>query len=166
MTAPVHGRAARDAKLEALQTQLSAAVSALVTGQDWRRAMTFAAQFRSRSFNNTMLIYAQHFAAFNQGRVPGPTPTYVAGFHQWHSLGRHVVKGQHGYGILAPVTARFSSATPADTGSWRRLARGEKPTRGDTVRSRLVGLRPTHVWDVSQTEGDPIPERPVPTLLR
>ena len=34
------------------------------------------------------------------------------------------------------------------------------------VRSRLVGLRPAYVWDISQTEGDPIPERPMPTLLR
>ena len=56
-----------------------------------------------------MLIYAQHFAAYNEGRVPEPTPTYVAGFHQWLSLGRSVAKGQHGYGILAPVTGRFAS---------------------------------------------------------
>src|SRR4051812_18219653 len=166
MTAQVGGRAAREAKLEALQAELSDAVSALITGEDWKRAMTFAAQFRSRSFNNTMLIYAQHYAAFNEGRVPDPTPTYVAGFHQWASLGRHVVKGQHGYGILAPVTARFASATAADAGSWRRLARGEKPSRGETVRSRLVGLKPAHVWDVSQTDGDPTPEPPHPTLLR
>lgn len=166
MGTPVRGRAAREAKLETLQEELSDAVSALVTGDDWKRALTFAAQFRSRSFNNTMLIYAQHYAAFSEGRVPEPTPTYVAGFHQWATLGRHVVKGQHGYGILAPVTARFASATPADAGSWRRVARGEKLSRGETVRSRLVGLKPTHVWDVSQTEGDPIPEPPLPTLLR
>src|SRR3954449_8099572 len=117
MTTQVRGRAAREAKLEALQEELTTAVSALVTGEDWKRALTFAAQFRSRSFNNTMLIYAQHLSAFNEGRVPEPTPTYVAGFHQWLSLGRHVEKGQHGYGILAPVTARFAAANPADPGS-------------------------------------------------
>src|SRR4051812_25899427 len=164
MTAQVGGRAAREAKLEALQAELSDAVSALITGEDWRRAITFAAQFRSRSFNNTMLIYVQHYAAFNEGRVPDPTPTYVAGFHQWHSLGRHVLKGQHGYGILAPVTARFASTTPTDAGSWRRLARGEYPQWGETAKTRLVGLKPTHVWDVSQTTGDPIPEPPRPIL--
>src|SRR6478609_991471 len=124
MTAQARTRATREAKLEALQQQLTDSVAALVTGEDWKRALTFAAQFRSRSFNNTILIYAQHYAAFHEGRVPDPTPTYVAGFHQWHSLGRHVVKGQNGYGILAPVTARFASANPTDTGSWRRLARG------------------------------------------
>ncbi|MDF1605897.1 ArdC family protein [Nocardioides sp. YIM 152315] len=159
-------RPSREAKLEALHQQLSESVAALVTGEDWKRALTFAAQFRARSFNNTMLIYAQHYAAHQEGRVPDPAPTYVAGFHQWRSLGRHVEKGQHGYGILAPVTARFASRTPSDPGSWHRLARGEKPGAGETVRSKLVGLKPTHVWDVSQTTGEPLPELPHPTPLQ
>ena len=92
-----------------------------------------------------MLIYAQHYAAYNEGRVPEPTPTYVAGFHQWLSLGRHVEKGQHGYGILAPVTARFASPNPADAGSWHRLARGEKPGSGETVQveARSASSPPT-----------------------
>ncbi len=107
-----------------------------------------------------MLIAVQHFAAYNEGRVPEPSPTYVAGFKQWISLGRHVMKGQHGYGILAPVTARFASSTPANQESWRRLARSERPRPGEIVRSKMVGLKPTHVWDVSQTDGDPVPELP------
>lgn len=165
MTTQLRGQATREANLERLQQQLSESVAALVTGEDWKRALTFAAQFRGRSFGNTMLIAAQHFAACNEGRVPEPTPTYVAGFHQWLSLGRHVVKGQHGYGILAPVTVRFASPTPADAASWHRLGRGEKPGPGETVKSKLIGLKPTHVWDVSQTAGDPVPELPRPNLL-
>jgi len=166
MTTGVRGRASREAKLEALQQQLSESVAALVTGEDWKRALTFAAQFRSRSFNNTMLIYVQHYSAFNEGRVPDPTPTYVAGFHQWQSLGRQVAKGQHGYGILAPVTGRFASFTPGDPGSWRRLARNEKPMFGEHTRTRMIGVKPTYVWDVTQTSGDPVPEVPQPILLR
>ena len=108
--------AAREAKLEALQQTLTESVGALVTGEDWKRALQFAAKFRARSFGNTMLIAAQHFAAFQEGRVPEPTPTYVAGFKQWLTLNRVVVKGQSGYAILAPVTARFASSNPADLG--------------------------------------------------
>ncbi|HEX2902414.1 MAG TPA: ArdC family protein [Jatrophihabitans sp.] len=165
MTTQAGARASREAKLELLQQQLTDSVAALVTGDDWKRALTFAAQFRSRSFNNTMLICAQHYSAFKEGRVPEPTPTYAAGFHQWLSLGRHVEKGQRGYGIFAPVTARFASANPSDATSWRRLSRGEKPSAAETVRSKLVGLKPAHVWDVSQTAGDPLPELPSPNLL-
>jgi hypothetical protein len=156
---------ARDAKIEALQQQLMSAVSSLVTAEDWKRALTFAAQFRSRSFNNTMLIYTQHHRAYDEGRVPEATPTYVAGFKQWVSLGRHVLRGQSGYGILAPLTARFASATPLDDASWRRLARHERPQPGDTVRTKMVGLKPAYVWDISQTDGEPVPELPRPSLL-
>ena len=159
-------REAREAKLDAIHDQLAKSVAALVTGDDWRRALEFAARFRSRSFNNTMLIYVQHYASYQAGRVPEPMPTYVAGFKQWLSLNRQVMKGQSGYAILAPVTGRFASSTPEDSGSWRRLGRGEKPTWGERVRSRLVGLHPAYVWDISQTEGDPIPERPMPMLLQ
>jgi hypothetical protein len=159
-------RAARDARIEALQKQLATSVSALVSGEDWRRALEFAARFRSRSFSNTMLIYVQHYKAFEEGRVPEPTPTYVAGFKQWLSLDRHVMKGQTGYAILAPVTARFASSTPENAESWRRLARGEEPNGGESVRSKLVGVKPAHVWDISQTDGKPIPERPRPALLQ
>lgn len=163
----VHTRdlAAREEKLEALHQKLSESVSALVTGEDWRRALEFAAKCRSRSFNNTMLIHVQHYAAYEQGRVPEPTPTYVAGFKQWLSLNRHVMKGQSGYAILAPVTARFASATPDNAMSWRRLGSGEKPQSGEVVRSRLIGLKPAHVFDVSQTDGEPIPEPQRPALL-
>ena len=58
--------AAREAKLEALHEKLTESVGALVSGEDWKRALEFAARFRSRSFANTMLIYVQHDAAYRQ----------------------------------------------------------------------------------------------------
>lgn len=133
-------RAEREARLDNLHEQLTGAVERLVTGEDWADALRFAARFRSRSFNNVLLIWEQHQAAFEQGRVPEPFPTYVAGYKQWQQLGRQVEKGQSGYQILAPVTGRFASANPSDPASWRRLNRGEKPRPGETVRSRMVGV--------------------------
>jgi len=158
-------RAARDEKLAALHETLAGAVESLVSGDDWKQALTFAAQFRSRSFNNTLLIFAQHHQAWEKGRVPEAWPSYVAGFKQWKQLGRSVMKGQSGYMIFAPVKARFATSTPSDAGSWRRLDRYEKPKPGEVVRSRMVGAIPAYVWDASQTDGDPIPERPKPVLL-
>ncbi|WP_166998386.1 ArdC-like ssDNA-binding domain-containing protein [Paramicrobacterium fandaimingii] len=158
-------RQAREQKLDELHETLSGAVERLVTGEDWAQALQFAATFRSRSFNNTLLIWVQHQTAFEQGRVPEPFPTYVAGYKQWQQLGRQVAKGQGGYQILAPVTGRFASSQPANPESWRRLNRGEKPKPGEVVRTRMVGARPAYVWDVSQTSGDPIPEPPSPKLL-
>jgi hypothetical protein len=156
---------ATKAKLDRLHEQLAEAVADLVTGEDWKRALTFAARFRSRSFNNTLLIWMQHTSAFEEGRVADPTPTYVAGFHQWLTLGRSVDRGQRGYMIIAPVVGRFASRTPQVAGSWRRLAPREAPARGEDLQSRLIGVRPAYVWDASQTSGAPIPEPPRPQLL-
>lgn len=158
-------RTSREARLDALHERLAGAVQQLVSEDDWRRALEFAAKFRSRSFKNMLLICAQHLEAFEQGRVPESTPTYVAGFKQWQMLGRQVQKGQPGYMIVAPVTGRFATNTPTDTGPWRRLDRGEKPRPGEVVRTRMIGVRPAYVWDVSQTAGGPIPKRPAPALL-
>ncbi|MCR2792757.1 ImmA/IrrE family metallo-endopeptidase [Microbacterium sp. zg.Y625] len=156
---------AAEAKLERLHAQLADAVAGLVTGDDWARALEFAARFRSRSFNNTVLIWTQHAVAFRQGRVPEPTPTYIAGFKQWLTLGRSVERGQSGYMIFAPVLGRFASPTPEVTKSWRRLAPREAPQHGDVVRTGMVGVRPAYVWDASQTSGAPIPELPRPQML-
>ena len=165
MASTLEQRAAREAKLDELHEKLTGAVEQLVSGDDWRDALAFAARFRSRSFNNTMLIWVQHQVAFEVGRVPEPFPSLVAGYRQWQGLGRQVMKGQPGYMIFAPVTGRFATATPSDSGSWRRLGPREKPKPGEVVRSRMIGARPAYVWDVSQTDGEPLPTKPAPVLL-
>ena len=158
-------RAEREAKLDELHEILTGAVDQLVSGADWARALAFTARFRSRSFNNSLLIWVQHQAAFDAGRALEPVPSYVAGYRQWQQLGQQVQKGQPGYMIFAPVTGRFASSNPGDPSSWRRLGPREKHKVNEVVRTKMVGARPAYVWDVTQTEGDPIPEPPAPKLL-
>lgn len=162
---PEEARAAREAKLDEVREQLNAQVEKLVTGEDWKRALSFAAKFRSRSVNNSWLIFAQHQAAWEAGRVPEPMPTYVAGFRQWEQLGRQVSKGQKGYAILAPVIGKFASKTPANPTSWRRLAPREAPQPGEKVKFEMVGAKVAYVFDISQTSGPDVPLPPSPQLL-
>ena len=155
-----------ESKLNALHQRLVRSIEALVSGEDWKRALEFAARFRSRSFNNSLLIWAQHSAAFEAGTVPEPVPTFVAGYQQWHNLGRSVLAGQRGYMIFAPKTARFATSTPLDVASWRRLDPRERPRPNEAVRTGMVGARPAYVWDISQTDGPPVAEFPRPQLLQ
>ena len=164
MAANEDKHAARQATLDVLEERIVRSVEKLVSGADWRRAIEFAARFRTRSFNNTLLIWAQHLEAYEQGRVPTPTPTWVAGFNDWRKMGRWPEK-DGGYRIRGPVKARFASATPRDPASWRRLGKQEKPRPGEVVRRRIVSVVPAYVWDVSRTHGDPLPELPRPKLL-
>ena len=101
--------------------------------KDWLRAVS---RFHHYSFNNQLLVLLQR-----------PQAERVAGFHTWKSLGRNVKKGAKGIAILAPCV-RKQTVEEADI-----LRTGE---RGSAM--RLCGFRVTHVFDIADTEGKPLPE--------
>jgi antirestriction protein ArdC len=90
------------------------------------------ARFRRYSWGNIMLIASQK-----------PNATHVAGFHAWHKLGRFVKKGEKGILILAPII--------------RKKAENNGEAEPDES-SVAVGFRAAYVFDISQTDGQPLPE--------
>lgn len=114
-------QAAREAKLDELHESLTGAVEELVSGPDWARALAFAARFRSRSFNNTLLIWVAHAEAYEQGRVPEPFPSYVAAAAC--SWGCRWPSSSPSPSASSPSSARFTQAaascspTPPPSGS-------------------------------------------------
>jgi hypothetical protein len=68
----------------------------------------------------------------------------VAGFHAWLKLRRCVRKGEKGIVILAPMVGR------------KHTSQDEELT--EDSQSRLFGFRAAHVFDVSQTDGEALPE--------
>ncbi len=97
--------------------------------------LSAAGRFHQYSFGNVLLIHAQN-----------PDATRVAGYRTWQSLGRQVRKGERGIKILAPITYRARTGAAADASD-------------DEDRPReLRGFRVEHVWDISQTDGEPLPE--------
>jgi len=86
-----------------------------------------------------------------------PDATHVAGFRRWKELGRHVQKGEKGIAILAPMIGRQKSDKDPDNSG------NAKDTDADTTTRRVFGFRTVHVFDVSQTEGDDLPEFAEPT---
>jgi antirestriction protein ArdC len=72
-----------------------------------------------------------------------PTATHVAGFNAWHKLGRFVKKGEKGILILAPIVRR----------------KNESAEQNETDESSTaVGFRAAYVFDISQTDGQELPE--------
>ena len=134
---------ARHEKLTALHRQLENSILSLRTSDDWTAWLQLASRLHQYSGNNVLCILAQR-----------PDATAVAGYHAWQDLGRQVDKGEKGIQILAPVV--------------RRPAAEEASGLDDDAPapSKVVGYRVTHVWDVTQTSGDPLPEKPVPQLLQ
>jgi antirestriction protein ArdC len=91
------------------------------------------ARFHKYSWHNVFLIAAQR-----------PTATRVAGFQTWRSIGRFVRRGEKGIAILAPIVTRRRADDVAQ----------DAQTEAKTV----VGFRAMHVFDVAQTDGEPLPE--------
>ena len=153
----------RAQRVEQLTEAIADRVSVIATGEEAQELVAFAAQFRSRSPRNAMLIYQQWEARCQAQEDPAQRPerpSMVAGYKQFQEMGRQVRKGEKGYQILSPVTARFASATPKDADSWRRLAPREKPNPGERVESKMVGVKPATVFDIAQTDGPEIPALP------
>jgi DNA primase catalytic core len=134
-------------RVEGLQRQLETEVASLASEDGWRTWLKASATFHDYSLNNQLLIAKQM-----------PEATRVAGYKTWQKLGRQVRKGEKAQiMILAPMVVK---------------ARAEEPGQPDPVDaqgnpvSRVVGFRGVPVWDISQTDGDPLPTRPdAPHLL-
>jgi DNA primase len=129
-------KTSRDDAVDRLHQQLQDSLQELVTSEDWQRALAVAARFHDYSFANTRLIWAQSIAR-------GFTPSRVAGYRAWQELGRHVRKGERGLQILAPVIRKVT------------------PDNEEEEEKRVVGFRVVHVFDIAQTDGDPLPEVPI-----
>jgi hypothetical protein len=147
-------------------TRIEAAVAAIQSGSEWRSYLKLQSSLHRYSANNVWLIAIQHAAAFEQGLVDTPWPTYVAGFNTWKALGRSVAKGQHGYQILAPNRAAARVNTDV-AGHSRTLGADEAPSAGESVETRRVlkGFRIEDVFCAEQTSGEPVPQPPMPKLL-
>jgi hypothetical protein len=156
----------RAEQLKRTHELLAARLAELQSSEDWRAALDVAARFHRYSFGNALLIAAQHDDAYHRGLVPDPLPGYVAGFHTWKVLGRHVEKGQKGYAILCPSTRLVREAT-TPAGTRRSLTRGEsaRPDEQVTSRKSLVGWTTGHVFAMAQTSGTDLPVPPTPRLL-
>ncbi len=138
---------ARKATLESMHSQLAERVGSLDSLETWGAWLRFANSFHRYSFNNTVLIWSQK-----------PEATMVAGYRAWQAKGRQVRRGERSIKVFGPVTTREPKLD--DQGRPERAADG-KPVQ----EVRIVGVKPVSVFDVSQTDGDPLPEPPQATLL-
>ena len=127
-------------RLKALTDQLEQGVSDIFQSGQYAAYLTAMSKFHHYSFGNTMLIFIQC-----------PNATHVAGYHDWRrNFGRQVKRGERGITILAPCPYR------------RKEEVEEAASDGSPVTSvqwvQRMGFRTVTVFDVSQTEGKPLPE--------
>jgi antirestriction protein ArdC len=135
MTTPP-AAAERGDRVTELMDSLVAGVAQLTTSDDWLRWLDVARRFHRYSFWNTVAILTQR-----------PDATRVAGYQRWKTLERQVRRGERAIRILAPCPRR-------------RTVLDETTGEEETV-TRVAGWKVASVFDISQTDGPPLPEPPV-----
>lgn len=134
------------AQREEAQRNLERAVNAMQSEEGFAAWLVARARFHTYSFNNTLLILAQL-----------PEASRVAAASVWRELGRYPAKGSHALRVFAPMEW-WVEGVEGDAGSRYNSKRGRWERKVRTF--KLVP-----VFDVSQTDGDELPEPPAPASL-
>ena len=131
----------REDATQQVTSALDELAAALERGHSEQLATYLAtmARFPRYSLNNVLLIATQR-----------PDATYVAGFQAWKKLGRFVRKGESGIAIVAPMVYRNNAS---QTREHVASSSDQKTTDGD-----IRGFKVAHVFDISQTDGETLPQ--------
>ncbi|MBA7573224.1 hypothetical protein ES708_15020 [subsurface metagenome] len=142
-------------KVDAVLRSLKNGVDTIQQSENFRQFLTTMAKFHEYSIGNQILIMLQMEDA-----------TKVAGFNTWKDLGRWVKKGETGISILAP---RFPPR-PECPSCGAKIPRGASfcpkcgAAVGEEIEAGPAYFIVVSVFDISQTEGEPLPEFEVPVL--
>lgn len=139
----------RDEKMKEITDRLQAGLDELFNSEKYAEYLRVMSQFHHYSFNNTLLIAMQK-----------PDATLVAGYHAWEKkFNRHVMKGEKGIQIIAPAPFKEKQEQEKidpDTGEVVIREDGQPETEEVTI--VIPRFKVSTVFDLSQTDGDPLPE--------
>ncbi len=117
--------------------QLAQETDAARQSQLFRDYLRTSAAFWDYSWHNQMLIWRQK-----------PDASFVGGFNTWLKCGRYVRKGEKGIAILAPMFFKDK----------RQMSDGSE------TESKRIWFKVVYVFDISQTDGTPLPELPTKSV--
>lgn len=114
---------------EKIEERIEAGVREVFQSGQYRKYLKAMSSFHSYSFTNCMLIYQQK-----------PDAELVAGFQSWKKLGRYVKRGEKAIRILAPLKQKL-----------------QQKEDDEEVKYCIRGWKWVSVFDISQTDGAPLP---------
>ena len=121
--------------------RLASLTDQALRSDEMRNWLKCISRFWKYSLGNTVLIAVQR-----------PDATLVAGMKTWNQMGRKVKKGEHGIAILVPVLV--TKQKPEGESEKEQEIMSEMSEELEKV----LRFRTGYVFDISQTEGDPLPQ--------
>lgn len=123
-------------KTEEITKELERGVKELLASDKYKEYLNFMGKFHDYSVNNSILIFLQM-----------PQATMVAGYQAWQNkFKRQVRKGEKAIRILAPCPHKYTKQIEDENGN------------KEEHEFNWTTFRPVSVFDISQTDGDEIPE--------
>ena len=135
-------QASTEDRLAATLRTLDEGITSILDSDAFAHYLAVMSRFHQYSFGNILLILAQRSDA-----------THVAGYRRWQSLGRQVRKGEQGIRILVPHRRVVE------------LEEGEEGEEGEEM-TIVQGFGVGSVFDITQTDGEPLPEPPAAQAIR
>jgi hypothetical protein len=138
----------REDKVQECFDRIEQGVQDVFTSDNFKNYLSFASKFHRYSYNNILLILSQR-----------PNATQVAGFKKWtNDFKRTVKKGEKGIMILAPSTYdRKEYVNKLDSKGSPIINKSTGKPEKEVITVQGMYFRPAYVFDVSQTEGEPLP---------
>ena len=136
-------------RLQEITAGIEQGIKELFESEKYMRYLSVMSKFHRYSVNNTMLIYMQR-----------PEATLVAGFNKWkNQFERHVKKGEHGITIIAPTPYKKKiEEMKRDPDTHAPILDADGKAVMEEKEIEIPMFRPVKVFDVSQTDGKPLPE--------
>lgn len=136
-------------KVKEITDKLEEGLKELFESEKYKSYLSTMSKFHSYSVNNTLLIALQK-----------PDATLVAGFKAWQTnFNRHVNKGEKGIRILAPAPYKIKEERDKlDPVTGEVMLDKDGMPQIEEVEIKIPAFRAVSVFDVSQTDGEPIPE--------
>ena len=136
-------------RLQEITAGIEQGIKELFESEKYMRYLSVMSKFHRYSVNNTMLIYMQR-----------PDATLVAGFNKWkNQFERHVKKGEHGITIIAPTPYKKKiEEMKRDPDTRAPILDADGKAVMEEKEIEIPMFRPVKVFDVSQTNGKPLPE--------
>ena len=124
------------ADIKEISKKLEEGVKEVYSSKNYLNYLATMAKFHDYSVNNSMLIYFQK-----------PDATLVAGYKSWQTkFNRHVKAGEKGIAIIKPCPHKMT------------VKKVNKDGEEEEVERKWNSFAVTHVWDISQTEGEDLPK--------
>ena len=136
-------------RLQQITAGIEQGIKELFESEKYMRYLSVMSRFHRYSVNNTMLIYMQK-----------PDATLVAGYNKWkNQFERHVKRGEHGITIIAPTPFKKKiEEQKLDPDTKVPMLDKDGKVIKEEKEIEIPLFRPVKVFDVSQTDGKPLPE--------